>query len=1311
MRINDSIFLGAIVPELDNGALVIQQNKRILFLSLLSRLIEVVVRGIPPLALPDAVAAQIPSLIAYGGTEFVPETYLDAVTARGKCEQRNVPTGYTELEYIQSTGTQYIDTGVSGNATIKITAQASTIKGSSQALLSSTSGAQGGTWFGEFTTNQKWGIGTGAGLTTIAPTTKITAEIAFDGNGCSGTVNGESVTRSATSPQGSWYMMNDGGNSYPFSGKVWNCQIAQNGTLVRNFIPCKNAAGVVGMFDTVSQTFFANAGTGTFIAGPMAYMADGYTPIQYVENTSGTYVDLGVAYNDANSYMAVTAVTQNTNYIFCAREGNVIQGIAGGSTSSFKAYIDPVNLTSTTTKTAGHKYNFAFRANNGNATFETEDETATTGDTQTAVYTVSQTQPTAHLCLFGNTFGNVSDTGMRIYNASYYVNGAPVLVLVPARHGATIGLYNMVDGQFFTATQGSLMAGADVASSNPVPTPDVPVDIWCNNGAIKLSRNLYSGVNDEAGYLTDVGTVTTDSRGTISDYIEILPSTTYTLKLLRTAEQIYTRVCSYNSSKNFVSLLVKDTSVSAGYVTATFTTDATAKYVRISFKSDSTEVQLERGSVATPYRPYGIYTDGTVETITDDLGNAATCQKLLSVGTYEDTQEVISGAITHNVGVKVLDGTENWQASAPGYFLANVFSGLSSIAGSLCTHFTVSDSNSHPYDMNIDYGGVQPANLFVRYDAMTTLSSFKQFLADQYAAGTPVIIVYPLATATTESVAGQTLLKAPLTTVGSLENLVVTPTSSSHTVPTPTQPLDINTNNGVLKPRHQSGLPLGYTALEYIESTGTQYIDTGVTGVCELTMIAQGTNSQPLRSEIVAGSAHENSASWFGVFSSQTNWQRSDVPFTTKVNILFQFKEPPSIYTIDNQTYETSSGSYYDTRPIKLFGIDPYMAHVRIFKATFTQNGITVRNFIPVKQISDNAIGMYDTISNTFFTNKGTGDFVAGSAVSDPVEIYTDGTVETINVHGKNLFGGTYETLANTYIDASGTYRTADTVDTYRYFKVRPSTTCTISGKTTRNGGMRIAEYTSNKTFVVRSAYLPAPGIDLNPKITITTTATTEYLAMSIDKEVTDIQLELGSTATDYEPYFDGGTATCEDLLSVGTYTDEQEVISGGVTRKVGVKVLDGTENWTIHSSGSMTIQIPHPQQVQSLFGYSTHFVGVQSSVIAANMSIGQYKLAATNNDVYFKTSYNNTTDWTAFLAQQYAAGTPVIVVYPLATPITETVTGQPMSTAEGDNIVEITQASMSGLELEVTYTAGVVLTVEEVEDAQLSPDVEVTIQ
>ncbi|MBR6752361.1 MAG: hypothetical protein IKL95_03790, partial [Alphaproteobacteria bacterium] len=46
--------------------------------------------------------------------------------------------------------------------------------------------------------------------------------------------------------------------------------ITKNGSVARNFIPAKNSSGVVGMYDTVSGTFFENAGTGEFVAGPVA---------------------------------------------------------------------------------------------------------------------------------------------------------------------------------------------------------------------------------------------------------------------------------------------------------------------------------------------------------------------------------------------------------------------------------------------------------------------------------------------------------------------------------------------------------------------------------------------------------------------------------------------------------------------------------------------------------------------------------------------------------------------------------------------------------------------------------------------------------------------------------------------------------------------------------------------------------------------------------------------------------------------------------------------------------------------------------
>lgn len=43
---------------------------------------------------------------------------------------------------------------------------------------------------------------------------------------------------------------------------------AAKATLIRDFIPCKNASGAVGLWDDVGSQFYGNAGTGAFTAGP-----------------------------------------------------------------------------------------------------------------------------------------------------------------------------------------------------------------------------------------------------------------------------------------------------------------------------------------------------------------------------------------------------------------------------------------------------------------------------------------------------------------------------------------------------------------------------------------------------------------------------------------------------------------------------------------------------------------------------------------------------------------------------------------------------------------------------------------------------------------------------------------------------------------------------------------------------------------------------------------------------------------------------------------------------------------------------------
>ena len=54
-----------------------------------------------------------------------------------------------------------------------------------------------------------------------------------------------------------------------YSCKIWKAITYEGVPLVRDFIPCKNASGEVGLWDDVNSVFYGNAGTGTFIAGEL----------------------------------------------------------------------------------------------------------------------------------------------------------------------------------------------------------------------------------------------------------------------------------------------------------------------------------------------------------------------------------------------------------------------------------------------------------------------------------------------------------------------------------------------------------------------------------------------------------------------------------------------------------------------------------------------------------------------------------------------------------------------------------------------------------------------------------------------------------------------------------------------------------------------------------------------------------------------------------------------------------------------------------------------------------------------------------
>ena len=59
----------------------------------------------------------------------------------------------------------------------------------------------------------------------------------------------------------------DGVDPRLLSARLYACKIYDNGTLVRDYIPCKDPDGVVCLYDRVAQEYVYNAGGGTFTAG------------------------------------------------------------------------------------------------------------------------------------------------------------------------------------------------------------------------------------------------------------------------------------------------------------------------------------------------------------------------------------------------------------------------------------------------------------------------------------------------------------------------------------------------------------------------------------------------------------------------------------------------------------------------------------------------------------------------------------------------------------------------------------------------------------------------------------------------------------------------------------------------------------------------------------------------------------------------------------------------------------------------------------------------------------------------------------
>ena len=202
----------------------------------------------------------------------------------------------------------------------------------------------------------------------------------------------------------------------------------------------------------------------------------------------------------------------------------------------------------------------------------------------------------------------------------------------------------------------------------------------------------------------------------------------------------------------------------------------------------------------------------------------------------------------------------------------------------------------------------------------------------------------------------------------------------------------------------QSGYaPNGYTRLLYLESSGTQGIDTGKYGkldsrfvidFCFVPKGAYGYYASILGSDnpliyatttsrvdgLVKGTGYWKFANSSEKQCTYIMYERGTVEFSKDYGT-YTNHEFPSL-TCSVQIGATSITENPNSH-LGLFcrgnnGTFERFAPCRIYEYWYYEGDTLIQHMIPVKRKSDNVLGMYDLVEDVFYTNIGTGTFIEG---------------------------------------------------------------------------------------------------------------------------------------------------------------------------------------------------------------------------------------------------------------------------------------------------------------------------------------------
>ena len=317
----------------------------------------------------------------------------------------------------------------------------------------------------------------------------------------------------------------------------------------------------------------------------------------------------------------------------------------------------------------------------------------------------------------------------------------------------------------------------------------------------------------------------------------------------------------------------------------------------------------------------------------------------------------------------------------------------------------------------------------------------------------------------------------------------------------------------------------------------------------------------------------------------------------------------------------------------------------KIYSLKVGNNTTTLGNFIPCRRKSDDKPGMYDTVSQTFFTNQGTGEFICGPDVGGT-------TNYEFGVLGKNKLNVSAY-IDNEYVKSDGTFATNNSFRRTDYLHLASGSYVYSATKTDGTTAyVRVCGYDRSKAFVAQlGEQVKGSG---NYEMAFTIPENVYYIILQSYEANTNEQIELGSTATTYEPY------------------DPNHTVYGGWVDLITGEVC---EEWKTVDIGSLSFYISWGTfiTVPSGIAIHTNIVNVISDTYktgyvkpATQIATGDLQINGRNG--YTHTAINDSRYTTIEDFKTAVSGKQL--TYKLATPITYSLAPTQLQTFLGQNNV-----------------------------------------